>query len=543
LFETPAGRELASGKAGVQDGSGGSGEKPSAGGADDTGTGRFLANAGAGRGTGDQRGGSISGVSPGAVNLEDVGTGSAAGADSDKPLRGRGAGAGAESGNGGAGGKTGLAGSANRLGGGNSGADSVFQVPNFEPAGDQAEGSPTIGQPGLLSGQVSRGGTGTGVRAPTFGLGERINRPTGPGNDDGSGGIGGTLLPPKGAAPAGAGEPDSTAADSLGGPATGEAAGAAEPGAERGSGARTTGMSGGAESRGRGFDWAEAAKDGPPKTNPGGAGADQAADNLAFGGDTGPRTSADAARANVTPGGALNRSSTSVNVPQGLQADALPPGQYSQEDIDRAKSLSGLSSLVSPDLAAKLSGLASAAGALPGMPSSTSSNNTSSNAQASGGMPLGGNTQPSLSASSPGSFGLNSSSSSDEANDLIMPPRPKEALPTGAIEARFEIVVVCRKDEVVLHPGTYRLTGDVLRSPGQGTDFLLAREIRAMVRNRAIVDPMIRQKPAIRFLVESQGAEMFALARRQLLFSLPDWPVSLQVSGLQDQGIFSRNPW
>jgi hypothetical protein len=163
-------------------------------------------------------------------------------------------------------------------------------------------------------------------------------------------------------------------------------------------------------------------------------------------------------------------------------------------------------------------------------------------------MPLGGNTQPSSlvsPASSMNSLGLNMSpsSKSDDANDLIAPPRRKETLPTGAIEARFEIVVVCRKDDVVLQPGSYRLTGEVLRSTGQKSDFILAREIRAMVRNRAIVDPLIRQKPAIRFLVEQQGAETFAMARRQLLFSLPDWPVSLQVAGSQDAGVFSRNPW
>jgi len=113
----------------------------------------------------------------------------------------------------------------------------------------------------------------------------------------------------------------------------------------------------------------------------------------------------------------------------------------------------------------------------------------------------------------------------------------------GSIDVRFEIVVVCRKDEVVLHPGSYRLTSDHLRSGGQRQDSLLAREIRAMVRNRAIVDPLIRQQPALRFLVESQGADTFAIARRQLLFSLPDWPVSLQVAGSQDTGIFSRKPW
>jgi hypothetical protein len=113
----------------------------------------------------------------------------------------------------------------------------------------------------------------------------------------------------------------------------------------------------------------------------------------------------------------------------------------------------------------------------------------------------------------------------------------------GSIDVRFEIVVVCRKDDIVLHPGSYRLTRDHLRSRQQGEDGLLAQEIRAMVRKRAIVDPMIRQKPCLRFLVESQGAETFAIARRQLLFALPDWPVSLQVAGSQNTGILSRKPW
>lgn len=113
----------------------------------------------------------------------------------------------------------------------------------------------------------------------------------------------------------------------------------------------------------------------------------------------------------------------------------------------------------------------------------------------------------------------------------------------GSIDVRFEIVVVCRKDGVVLHPGSYRLTSDLLRSRGRGEESLLAQEIRAMVRKRAMVDPLIRQRPTLRFLVEAQGAETFAIARRQLLFSLPDWPVSLQIAGAQDTGIFSRKSW
>ncbi len=103
--------------------------------------------------------------------------------------------------------------------------------------------------------------------------------------------------------------------------------------------------------------------------------------------------------------------------------------------------------------------------------------------------------------------------------------------------------MVCRKDDVILQPGNYRLTGAALRNGGQASDCMLAREIRAMVRNREIIDPLIRQKPAIRFLVETQGADTFALARRQILFSLPDWPVSLQVAECDNTSILSRNRW
>ena len=186
-----------------------------------------------------------------------------------------------------------------------------------------------------------------------------------------------------------------------------------------------------------------------------------------------------------------------------------------------------------------------------GSMSSTSTTTSSSSSNQSSGMPLGGNTASSLMSpgfSSPNfSFGQNSSPSSssdpDELEGLIMPPRPKPAAPPGAIEVKFEIVVVCRKNDIVLQPGSYRVTGDVLRSAGPGKESTLAREIRAMVRNRALVDPLIRQKPTLRFLVESQGADTFVLARRQLLFALPDWPVSLQVAGSQDMDIFNRNRW
>jgi hypothetical protein len=104
-------------------------------------------------------------------------------------------------------------------------------------------------------------------------------------------------------------------------------------------------------------------------------------------------------------------------------------------------------------------------------------------------------------------------------------------------------VVVCRQNDLLLHPGGYRLTGQALRQQGTNGDSLLAREIAAMVRKRAIVDPMIRPKPRIKFLVEANGSETFWSARRQLLFSLPDWPMTLQVAESQNSPVFNSGPW
>ena len=620
---TKAGRAGAGGLSGLAVASSagrGSGDQPDGGGG-------LAAGSTKSRGLGDQAGSSGSGVAAGAINAEDVGTGAGVNpADQPFPPSGAGMGGlgtgGSGPGAGGAGlgsGGSGLApghsfaAGGNEPGGGSGSADGMPQVPAFEPAGEPAGGSASGDQPGLLSGRGSKGGTSAGAQAPAFGLGQNINGSF-PRADNGSAGRDGAL-PQSGGAMAAGGDPSGLIAPNSGVGPGGNSAGVDDSSSGTGSGAKSTagdpasgdgrnpkstgtgaGGTGPGQAPGRGFDWKDAAQDGPP---PAGSETPQSVQALGqdpSGADTGPQTTAAAARANVAAGGALNRTSLPPNgqldpalrAYQGVQysqddierAKSLSSqysqddierakslsSQFSQDDIERAKSLSGLSSFVSPGLAQKLASAAAAFGSpsgLPsssssndpppdlqsgGMPSSTSSSDNSSNNQ-SGGMPLGGNTQSSMSSSSSSmnSLGLNaspsSSPSSDDANDLIMPPRKKETMPTGAIEAKFEIVVVCRKDDLVLQPGGYRLTGAVLRSASQGSDFILAREIRAMVRNRAMVDPLIHQKPALRFLVEQQGAETFALARRQLLFSLPDWPVALQVAGSQDSGIFSRNPW
>jgi hypothetical protein len=126
---------------------------------------------------------------------------------------------------------------------------------------------------------------------------------------------------------------------------------------------------------------------------------------------------------------------------------------------------------------------------------------------------------------------------------MIFPPAAKPNPPYGSIEVPFEIVVVCRGNDLLIHPGGYRLSAAALHQAGETSDDLLAREIRTLVQRRAAVDPMIRQRPSIRFLVERDGAETFWTARRQLLFSLPDWPMSLQVAGPQAARVFTKEPW
>jgi len=141
------------------------------------------------------------------------------------------------------------------------------------------------------------------------------------------------------------------------------------------------------------------------------------------------------------------------------------------------------------------------------------------------------------------SFGQDSSSKPDSSDEFSPPHIVLPERPPGSIDVAFEIVVVCREHDVLLHPGGYIVTAQRLREPRGNQESLLARELRAMVRKRAIVDPLIRPRPSIKFLVETNGDDTFWLARRQMLFALPDWPVSLQVSGSHDVRVFDTGKW
>jgi hypothetical protein len=136
-----------------------------------------------------------------------------------------------------------------------------------------------------------------------------------------------------------------------------------------------------------------------------------------------------------------------------------------------------------------------------------------------------------------------SSSKPDSSDEFSAPHIALPDKPPASIEVAFEIVVVCRENSVLLHPGGYLITGQRLKEQRGGQEALLARELKAMVRKRAIVDPLIRPRPSIKFLVETNGDESFWLARRQILFELPDWPVSLQISGAHGPPVFDKGTW
>jgi hypothetical protein len=132
----------------------------------------------------------------------------------------------------------------------------------------------------------------------------------------------------------------------------------------------------------------------------------------------------------------------------------------------------------------------------------------------------------------------------DALKEFAVPTISPPDRPRGAIEVPFEIVVVCRRNDLLLHPGGYRLTTQVLREGGgKGgavQESLLKQELRAIVRRRAQIDPLIRPKPTVRFLVEADGATTYWIARRQLVFSGLDWPMSLQVAGAQSRRVFNK---
>ena len=65
------------------------------------------------------------------------------------------------------------------------------------------------------------------------------------------------------------------------------------------------------------------------------------------------------------------------------------------------------------------------------------------------------------------SFGPDFGPASDSSKEKTVPPPPKPVLTMGSIEVPFEIVVVCRQRDLLLHPGGYRLTTQAMKEQGE----------------------------------------------------------------------------
>lgn len=160
-----------------------------------------------------------------------------------------------------------------------------------------------------------------------------------------------------------------------------------------------------------------------------------------------------------------------------------------------------------------------------------------------GSPPTGGVGQPSGSGGQAGQVGLGLPSMTSRPSGLRagdIRPRRSTAPPwapsrTTTIDVPLELVVACGPDGVVIHPGGYRLSASALRKPG-----VLTRDLETIVHNHALIDPAVRPRPRVRFLIEPGGGETYQEARRRTVLAGLSWPVSLQVAGPPAPRVFPK---
>lgn len=176
----------------------------------------------------------------------------------------------------------------------------------------------------------------------------------------------------------------------------------------------------------------------------------------------------------------------------------------------------------------RLAGLGSGVGSPVGLGSSSS--------QPSPGLMLGADSD----SGGDGAGGTPRASASSDPEMKPLIPNDEEK-PETAVEIPFEIVVACGMDGLTIQPGGYRITNQALRTRRE--EDLFIRNLEAVARKRAAVDPAIRPRPRVKFLVEEDGAQNFWEARRQILFSGLNWPMTLQVAGAQNPRFLEQGVW
>ncbi len=164
--------------------------------------------------------------------------------------------------------------------------------------------------------------------------------------------------------------------------------------------------------------------------------------------------------------------------------------------------------------------------------SSTTGAGSSASGNSSAGFSLPGASDSSSGGSAAGN-GSGTPSNKEQGDEMSFPQFSRKEEREKAVKVGFEITVVCRKDSVLLHPGGYVITRRTLEAQRAGGDGLLVEQLRAIVRERQLADPLIQIKPSLKYVVESQGDELFWTSRKQAVFALSDWPSKLVIAGPQ----------
>ncbi len=397
-------------------------------------------------------------------------------------------------------------------------------LPDLEPAQDGSVPVPATGGP------LSRSPSASGVASESSGTGKN---PSGTGTNPTRGSAASTGAGGQGGQPTPA-DPNSPGSNSPASSATGSTP--ADPGfrAYPAGGATPGGIGPGSGTAG---------------SQPGGGSGSGNLDSNTTGGPDSP------SQATGTPPSSAGFSSDSSasgrsvsSPPSGLNgATNAPPEQVGSSPSLSQPSQPLWGSTPSADSIASTGGSTTSNRLLGSMISGVGSESSDGSSSSSAGGQSGGAGTPAPgSGMSLPSLGANPDSDSDAMKEFVPPMISPPDRPPGAIEVPFEIVVVCRQNDILLHPGGYRLSVQALRAgSGKGSNpkSLLEQDLRALARRRAELDPLIRPKPSVRFLVENDGGRTFWMARRQLMFSGLNWPMSLQVAGPQSPHVFKEETW